>query len=285
MAQNAHKLFLRAKALVYANPAFAPVIIAAQNSAFKAELMSNKLEYNVQRKKRPVVQSVAAGTASSTADDLKMLDSFTVPAWESIEVSPSARRFVGIKGEFADTYDMDATDLHLKDMEASVLEVAVKRLEDVTNLIKTATATGSALPAFVKGDTKVWDAIADEVITLSQVDDEFATIQDVSSFIIYGSAQVAKTLTKEMGTVFNQEAPIAQTGFKTGMQVNGTPFVSVPTLTGDEVIIVHNYAIGFATAPKTKAINIDLGLHDYVGEVWMDVMAVVDSARMAKISA
>lgn len=60
-----------------------------------------------------------------------------------------------------------------------------------------------------------------------------------------------------MGTVFNQEAPIAQGKFKTGMQVNNTPVIIDARLTGRDTIIMHKDALAFRAAPVDKSINID----------------------------
>lgn len=107
-------------------------------------------------------------------------------------------------------------------------------------------------------------------------------IQALSDFVVVTTNAVALDLTKEMGTAFNQEAPIAQTGFTSGMSINGTPVIVDARLSGRECIVMHKEALGFKSEPAKKDVSVNLGLVEYTGEFFYDVMAVVDSARIAK---
>lgn len=242
-------------------------------------------KYNVQRRKRPSVNTVANANAGTTAAALAALDQFSVADWETLEVATGALRSVGFRETIADDYDFSNSPQHARDMMYQVGEIAGARHKDALALLETATATGADLPAYVKGDTKVWDAIGDEVITLAQVDDEFKDVQDITDFYIVTSRKVAKELAKEMGTAFNQEAAIAQTGFTSSMSINGTPVIVDARLKGREVYIAHNEAIAFAKQELGKDVAIDLGLVSFTGKFFFDVMALVDKARVAKISA
>lgn len=285
MAKNTNILFVKAKAKVYSNEIFASVVLASLINPLKVRFLSQGIKVTVQRKKRPTLNTVANSEVGSTAASLAALDQFTKPDWESIETAPGKVLSVGWKKTFADDYDMTSESIHLEELTAVMSEHAYDRLKRFSALLLTATASGAALPAFVKGDTKVWDAISSLVIKTSKVDDDYLTIQGLQDFVIFGSSEVAQSLTKEMGTVFNQETAIAQTGFKSKMGVNGTAFIIVPTFTAKQVVICHKNAIGFVSQQVKKNAKIDLGLTEFTGQFALDYMTVVDTARLVKISA
>lgn len=236
-------------------------------------------KYTVQRRKRPAVNTVANANTGTTAAALAALDQFTESDWDSLPVATGALRSVGFKELINDDFDFSNSPRHAKDIMYQVGEVATQRHKDILALLATATKTGAALPAYAAASTAVWDAISDEVIKLSKVDDEFMDVQHISDFYIVVSNTVAKELAKEMGQIFNQEAPIAQTGFKTNMSVNGTPVIVDTRLTAREVYIAHNEAIAFGKVP-VKNVSVDLGLTAYTGEFFYDIMVIVDAARV-----
>lgn len=293
MAKNFNIAFKRVKEQVYSNEAQALVALAAANSSveFTPILAPNGAvdgttsKYNVQRKKRPTVNVVANANAGTTAAALAALDQFGKVDWESLEVKTGTLRSVGVKSTISDEFDFANENGHDNDLMYQMGEVATQRKTDLIALMETFTASGAALPAFTKGDTKIWDALADEVITLAAVSDSFKGIQAKSDFIIVIDYTVAKELAKEMGTAFYQEAPIAQTGFKSNMSINGTPVLVDPALSGRKAYVFHKDALGFKSQAVEKDVNIDLGLTSFQGVFFYDVMAVVDSARAKKIAA
>ncbi len=107
----------------------------------------------------------------------------------------------------------------------------------------------------------------------------------MSDFIAVVSPTVARELSKEMGTTFNSEAPIAQTGFTSGMSINGTPVIVEPRFTGREVVILHKEALAFNSEPFKKDVAVDLGLTEFTGEFFYDVMSIVDAKRIIQIAA
>lgn len=149
-------------------------------------------------------------------------------------------------------------------MYYKVREVAVKRHKDIIAELEKATATAAALPAFAAGKTDVSDAIIAETIKLAAKDDEYMDVQGLSDFYIVMSNTVAAEMRAELGTVFHNEAAIAQTGFKSGMSLNGTPVIVDQRLTGREVFIAHNEAIAFGKQ-ELEPVAVDLGLTKFTG--------------------
>lgn len=291
MAKTFNDIIMEAKDSVYSKKVNA-LILAAKNVPgvdFSPVLAPNgktdatTSKYTVQRRKRPTVNTVADVNKGTTASALAALDQFTISDWESLPVATGALRSVGFRELINDDFDYSNSPRHAKDIMYQTGEVAAQRHKDILALLATASPSGSALPAYAAGSTAVWDAIADEVITLAQVDDDFMDVQDISDFYIVTSRKVAKELAKEMGQVFNQEAAIAQTGFKTNMSINGTPVIVDSRLTGREVYIAHNQAIAFGKQ-VVKDVSVDLGLVAFTGEFFYDIMVIVDAARVKKIA-
>lgn len=289
MAKKFNDIFIEAKNEVYSNKVNALTLLA-QNTpavAFTPILAPNgkvdgsTSKYSVQRRKRPAVSTVANPNTGSTSDALAALDQFSKTDWDTLEVATGALRSVGFKETINDDFDYSNSPKHIRDMKYMVGEVAAQRHKDILTLLKTATPTGSALPAYAAGKNDVWEAIAAEVDKLAKVDDDFLDVQALSDFYIVGTNQVARELAKEMGTTFNQEAPIAQTGFTTGMQVNGTPFIVDSRLTGREVIIAHKEAVAMGKQPIAN-VNVDLGITQYTGIAFYDISAIIDAARVKK---
>lgn len=291
MAKTFNNIYTEAKTKVYGSPSNFLTIMALNNTAveFTPVLAPNggtdlsaTTKYTVQRRKRPSVKAVANANAGTTAAALAVLDSFSKPEWDSLDIATGALKSVGFKKTFKDDYDFSSNPLHAKDMQYQVGEIAVQRHKDILTLLQTATKTGADLPAFAKGDTAVWNAIAAEVDKLAKIEDEFADISALDDFVIITTNEVARELTGEMGTVFNQEAPIAQTGFKSKMNVNGTPTIVDARLAGRECIIMHKNSIGFKSDAVKKDIKVDLGITEFTGVAFFDISAIVDKSRIAK---
>lgn len=291
MAKKFLDLFQETKETVYSNVAQAITVLASLNTAadFTPNLAPNgstsTSKYTLQRRKRPSVNTVAKPNSGATSDALAALDQFTTIDWESLEVVTGALRSVGFKQTFNDDYDFSLDPKHSKDMLYQVGEVAVQRKTDFITLFETFTPSGTALPAYAEGKTEIWDAVGDEVLRLGSVDDEYKTKQGLSDFVVYMDAYTAKDIAKEVGTVFNQEAPIAQTGFTSNKSVNGTPVIVDSTLAKGTVYVIHNEALAFKSNVIEKDINVDLGLTQFTGKFFYDVMALVDGARASKIAA
>lgn len=293
MAKKFNIIFKRVKESVYSSEQQALTVLAAANSvvaldpilAPNGKVDGTTPKFTVQRKKRPTVNTVAKAQTGATADALAALDQFSKVEWESLEIATGVLRSVGVKATINDSFDADNNNLHDNDAMYMMGEVAEQRKADLLALMETFTASGAALPAYAKGDTLVWDAIADEVITLAQKTDEFKAKTSRQDYVIVVSPKVAKELAKEYGTVFNQEAPIANTGFTSRNSINGTPVIVEESLAGREVYVFHKDALAFKSEMIEKEIAIDLGLTEYTGVFFYDVQAVIDSARAVKFGA
>lgn len=291
MAKKFNDIYKESKAKVYSKAVNALVIASkgVPGIIFDPMLSPNgkvddtTSKYTIQRRKRPSVNTVVDPNTGSTKASLDSLDQFSKPEYDALEVATGILRSVGFRGTFNDDYDYSNSPAHKRDMEYQVGEVAAQRHKDILAELAKATPSGTTLPAYTKGDTLVWDAISDEVIRLAAKDDEFMDVQDISDFYIVTSRKVAKELAKEMGTAFNQEASIAQSGFTSSMSVNGTPVIVDARLTGREVYVAHNQAIAFGKQEVfTRTVN--LGLSDYYGAFFYDILVTVDKARVSKIA-
>ena len=239
--------------------------------------------YTVHRRKINNVKDVANPNTGATADSLAVLDSFDTIDWDSTQVATGKLRSIGFKETFNDNFDFSNSPKHAKDMVYKVGAIAKQRKKDLLKLLTdAATATAAALPAFAAGDTKVWDAIADLALKVQKVEDDFMDIADKEDIVVVISDTVAKELAKEMGIVFNQENAIAQTGFKSGFGINGFPVIVEPRFLGREVLVFNAGALVFKREPARKDISIDLGLTKFTGEIFYDVMKVIDTARVFK---
>lgn len=294
MAKTFNNIYKEAKQKVYTSPSTVLTLLAKQNSQveFAPILAPNggtdltlTTKYTIQRRKRNTIKTVANANVGSTASALAVLDSFSKIDWDTEEIATGVLKSIGFKKTFNDDYDFSSNPMHSRDLEYIMGEIESQRHKDLIALLKTdAPKTGAALAAFTAGDTKVWDDLAGQVDTLSKVDDAFKDISALTDFVIITTNEVARELSKEMGTVFNQEAAIAQTGFKTGMQVNGTPVIIDARLTGRDAIVLHKEALAFRAAPIDKSINVDLGIAEFTGRVFYDVMASIDKSRMAQFA-
>lgn len=292
--KNFNTVINEAKAKVYSNSVNALVLMAkgvagvefspilAPNGVADGSTTSN---YNVQRRKRFKSVAVANVNTGTTSAALALLDQMPKSDWETLEVATGALQMVGIRKTLNDDFDFTDTPQHERDLYYQVGEVARTRHKNILTLLGTAKKTGGALPAMVKDDTVVWNAIADEVIKLAALDDDFLDVQGLSDFYIVTSHKVAKELAQEMGKVFHQEAAIAQTGFKSSMSINGTPVIVDARLTGREVYVAHNDAVAFGKKAIEKKIQVDLGLVEFTGIVFYDIMTIVDKDRITQFGA
>ena len=288
MAKKFNEMYTELKAKVYNQAKYALVVAAAGNNAVNvaAILQPNgkvdgtTTQYNVQRRKRPGVNTVANATAGTTSAALAALDQFSIIDWDTVEVATGVLKSVGFKEQLGDDFDYSNSPKHQSDMQWIIGEQAEQRRKDIIALFDTFGETAAVLPDYTAGDTVVYKAINDEITALSTLDDEYKSGVDRSEFIIVVSQEIATELTLELGTAFQQEAPIAQTGFTSSMSIGGTPIIVETGLTGREVYMYDAEAIIVRATQIEKAVNIDLGLTAYTGKFFWDVMAVADTARV-----
>lgn len=290
MAKTFNQIYQEALANVYSKKVNALTLLAKQNSSveFEPSLAPNgkvdatTTKYVVQRRKRPAVNVVATPNAGTTTSALAALDQLKGVEFDSVLIATGELKSVGFAETIADDFDFSNSPKHSRDMLYTVGEIATDREKKLIDLLKTATKTGAAIPAFVEGKAVVWSALAAESARLAKVDDEFLDVQHKTDFIHVISDDVATEIAKEMGQAFNQEAPIAQTGFMSEMSINGVPVIVSPRLTGRQAFTYHNEAIAFKKQPIEKDIKVDLGLVEYTGKFFFDVMAIIDTARVSQ---
>lgn len=308
MPQKFTDIYKKANVTVYKNPSMLLTILAKMNSAakIKEDLAPNGAtdgttsKFTIQRRIRNLVKKVVNPNSGSTADGLALLDSFDKVKWESTDLTTGEIKSIGFKTTTNDKLDMMALeDKHADDMKANIEEIALDRDKTLRAAIEakakthaatydvtlpdntTQTITVPSLPAHAKGDVVVWNAIAKANIDFGKINDKFKAR---SYPIVFGSPEIALELTEEMGTAFNQEAPIAKTGFISNNSVNGIPFIIDQEMSGREVLILDWESLVFKKSPTMEDVDQKLGTTRYVGKVFYDVLAVVDENRVWKLT-
>lgn len=314
MAKSFNQVIKRANAKMYSNTAMALVLMARMNTAvdFQPVLAPNggtdltkTSSYMVQRELRPTgVKTVANANAGTTASALAVLDSFETTEWVSLPVATGVLKSLGFKGVFGDDFNMESlSSVHVNEVKKRVSEIAIDRKKTLFDKIMagahaskasytitkqdrstTETIVVPELAKFVEGKTAVWTSLASALLTFNRIDDQFATESDSEDTLVIVSPEIALNLTKEMGTVFNQEAAIAQTGFKTGMAINGTPVIVDNRLAAGEVLIINKLSVAFKKDKISKNIDQSLAHVDYKGEVFYDIIEAIGKERMWKLT-
>lgn len=300
---------------MYSKRAMFNVIMAKMNTAARlvrigspngtAGDITKSVQYNVQVMLRPTgVKVVQNPNSGSTSDALALLDSFEKSEWETINVVSGTLKSLGFKRTINDDFNMDdLKSIHIEETRRRVNEIAIDRKNTVYGLISAnAKKTGTTykitkqdrvtqvdvivpdLKAYAEGKTEVWESLAAAINLFSKIDDKFQTVADPEDTIVSVSSDVATHLALEMGKSFNSENPIAQTGFTTGMGVNGTPVVVDHDLPANTARLINKNALIFTKDKIDKQVNQQLGLTQYVGEAFYDVFAVADEARIWEIT-
>lgn len=308
MAKKFADIYKKYNTTVYKDMNNLLVVLAKMNSAvnIKEDLAPNGAKdgstskFTLQRRVRNVVKTVANPNSGKTADALALLDSFEKANWESTELVTGVAKTIGWIKTIADKFDMDK--LNSKDADnvgMQVAEIALDRNKTIWAAIdgkaktnaaaykvtlpdgtQSADITVPSLPAYAKDEVKIWDAIANGAVAFSEINDKFKA---KSRAVIIISQIVGIELTKEMGTAFNQEKAIAQTGFKTGYSINGNPVIIDQELTGRKVYFIDEEALVFKKSPSMADVDQNLGTNHYVGKVFYDVIDVADENRVWKL--
>lgn len=303
-----NEIIRKAKTTILKNPSQVLLVLAKLNTAVKivedlapdGKVDGTTTKVVVQRILRNIVKNVQNPNSGATADALALLDSFDKVTWGSKEFATTKARSIGFKHTINDKLDMATmTMLHSEDLQRAITEIFLDRRNTIFGEIvskaktkaatyditkadgTTETITVPALPAYVAGKSDVWQGIAKALLTFTSLDDEYKA---ESTPVVFMSQEVALELTQEMGQVFNQEAPIAQTGFKTGMSINGTPVVVDTKIKGRKVYFIDEEAVFFKKDGTTEDVDQKLGTTRYVGQVFYDILGVVDENRVWELS-
>lgn len=314
MAKSFNQVIKRANAKMYSNTSMALVMLAKLNTKYNFQQilapnggtdLTKTASYMAQRELRPTgVQVVADATSGTTASALAVLDSFEKTEWESAPIATGVLKSLGFKGTFGDDFDMESlSSVHVNEVNKRVSEIAIDRKRtifdkiygaahaskatyDITKQDRTTTETIQVpeLAKYVDGKTAVWTSIASALLKFNRIDDKYATESDVEDTLVMVSPEIALNLTKEMGTVFTQEAAIAQTGFNTGMSINGTPVIVDNRLKAGEALMINKLAVAFKKDKVSKTIDQSLAHVDYKGEVFYDIIEAIGTERMWKLT-
>lgn len=307
MAKKFTDIYKKYKTTVLKNPQNVLLVLAKMNTAakIKEDLAPNGAtdgttsQFTLQRRVRNLVKDVKDPNSGATSDALALLDSFDKVKWESASFATGSAKSIGFKTTINDKLDMNALeDKHAEDVRYQTAEMFLDRNKTIYSQIATdakskaatydiekadgtsETITVPALPAYAADKDNVWNGINEAVIQFNDIDDKF---KSESSGIVFVSQLTASDLTREMGIVFKQEAPIAQTGFKTGYSINSTPVVVDPKLKGRVAYIIDEEALFFKKSPSMEDVDQKLGTTRYVGKVFYDVFATADKNRIWKL--
>lgn len=301
MAQKFNIVYNAAKETAYAQASASLVLAASLNSMiqFVPVLQHNgsvdsgatTAEYNIQRVKRIKGADVANSTANTTSAALAALDTFTTVSWETIGVATGVLRSVGVKLGINEEFNPDSLGaVHAKAVSDSVQLQVVERHEALLEEIQGA-ATGTDKLVYTAGKTDVYDAITAEVNRIMLTSDDYKHMSDKNKMLIVLHPSVADMVAKEIGTVFNQEAPIAQTGMRSGMSINGVPVIVDANLNKFEgaaatevigALVLDSEAIAFKAAEFEKPVDVNLGLTRFYGKFFYNIVKAVDTARIGK---
>lgn len=315
MAKSFNTVVTKAAKKVYSNRALANFVMAKMNSVAKLTKIASpngtegdvtkSVQYNVQMMLRPTgVKTVQNPNSGATSDALALLDSFEKSEWESVSYATGVLKSIGFVKTINDEFNMDDLGtLHIEETQRRVNEIALERKNVIYTLIsnnckKTGTTykitkqdrttqedvTVPELKIYAEGKTDVWESLSNIIYEFSKIDDKFQTEADPEDTVVYVSADVATSLTLEMGKTFNSENPIAQTGFTTGMGVNGTPVVVDYKLPKQTARLLNKNSLIFTKEKISKMVDQQLGLTHYVGEAYYDVFGVSDANRMWEVT-
>lgn len=304
MAKKFNIVYKVAKETAYANEAAAFVLGAAMNSVVEfspvlapgatVDAGAASAEYNIQRIKRIKGAAISNPMAGTTTAALAALDTFSKVEWESIGVATGVLRSVGVKVGINEQFDIDSLGAgHAKAIADSVNVELIERHEKLIEEAYTNAGIDGGTVAFTAGQTAVFDkltAVANEIMLKS---DEYKHMTDKANLVIVLHPSVADMVTKEIGTSFNQEAPIYKTGIGARTSINGIPVIVDANLNKYQAtgatdrlgaLIMDMEALAFKAANETKPIMVDLGLTKYVGKYFYSITKAIDTGRIAKIA-
>lgn len=300
MAKKFNIVYKAAKETAYANKAAALVLAASMNSVVDfvpvsapngtVDMGATTAEYNIQRVKRVKGADVANANTGTTAAALTALDTFSQVDWETIGVATGALRSVGVKTSINEEFNADSMgEVHQKAIKDSMELQVIERHEALIQEAFTASGTSAGTLAFTAGKADIFDKlseVADEIMLLS---DDFKHMTDENNMVIIMHPTIARQVAKEIGTVFNQEAPIYQTGFKANKSLNGIPVIVDANLNKFEgasvaercgAIVMDVEALAFKAANESKEVSVDLGLTKFTGRYFYNIQKAIDPTRI-----
>jgi len=301
MAKTFNKVYLVAKETAYAKLDNVLTLIGATNPVvqFTPSLKPGQIigatpdvEYLIQRPKRiKGSETTANHSPGSTTDELALLDSFKTPVWETLNVGTGKLQTIGVKVGMNEKFDADNLgSVHAKVIADMVDNRAERRIELALEMIVAGTTPSAISPAAFTGKT-LRKFFIDEVNKIKMLVDDYK--HNSSQVVIFINPLLTPFLEEEIGTVFNQEAPIYKTGLKSRFSISGNPVIELPSLnkvdTAADIrlaaIVMDAEAFAFDASGVKANIDTTLGITRYYGEAFYEIGAVVDSARIATFTA
>lgn len=195
-------------------------------------------------------------------------------------------RGIGVRTSINEAFDMDSIgEGYAKVISDSTQVESIERheallaeLAKATNVVK---LTG----------TDLFTELSTEAFKIMSLADDFKYMTNKENMLIIMHPMVATMVAKEIGSVFNQEAPIYRTGLKSQFSINGIPVLIDPTLntldgaTGDGTdrfgaIVMDIEALAFKADEFSKPVSIDLGLTKFSGQYFYSVEKLIDNSRV-----
>lgn len=292
-----------AKESAYAQEAAALVLASSLNTVveFTPVLAPNGLvdagattaEYTIQRVKRVKGKAVANANAGTTAASLAALDSFSKVDWETIGVATGELRSVGVKLGINEEFDADSMgEVHAKAVADSVNIQVIERHEALLDEAITNAQDGGKFTAPAAGTTPIFDKLTEVANSIMLKSDDFKHMTSKANLVIVLHPSVADLAVKEIGTVFNQEAPIYKTGLMSRTSINGIPVIVDANLNKYEgaaateligAVVMDIEALAFRAKEFAKPVSVDLGLTKYFGQFFYNIQKAVDPSRIYKI--
>lgn len=300
MAKKFNIVYKAAKETAYGNQAAALTVAASLNNVvtFSPILGPNgsvdagaaSAEYNIQRVKRIKGAEVANATVLNTTNALAGLDGFSTLDWETVGVATGKLRSVGLKMGINEEFNIDSLgEAHAKGIADSVNIQAIERHEALIEEAYTASGASAGTLVYTAAKTDIFDALTDAADEIMLLSDDFKHMTSQENMVIIMHPTVAKMVAKEIGTVFNQEAPIYQTGFKSRMSINGIPVLVDANLNKFEdtdatkrvgAIVMDIEALAFKAANETEANVTQLGHVKFAGTYFYNITKAIDPTRI-----
>lgn len=304
MAKKFNQVYKLAKETAYSSESTSLVLMASMNSVVdftpvlapngKVDAGATTAEYLIQRIKRIKAKDIANPNTGSTADALAALDTFSKVDWETIGTATGILRGVGVKTGINEQFDIDSLgEGHAKAVSDSVAVQAIERKEALLSEIITSASVKKDALAFSPSDTKIFDGINEEVNRIMLLSDEYKHMTDKQNIVVFMHPALADKVAKEVGVLFQSEAPVYKTGMTSKFSINGVPVIVEASLnkfagqgagtagTAIGAVVMDAEAVAFKAANETVPVSVDLGLTKYNGTYFYNVQKVIDASRIS----
>lgn len=255
-----------------------------------ANSLASSPEYTIQIGKRIKAKDVPNSNTGSTSDALAALDTFSKIDWKSISVGTGNLRSVGLKMGLNENFDIDSvSDTKAQEIAAAWEVEGIERNEKLIGEIFDNATNKVIIPAAAKDTTPIFDSVSNIANKISLLVDDIKGMRSKNNLIIWMNPIIEEQVIKEIGTVFNQEAPIYKTGLKTKTSINNIPVVFDGNLNKFQdtdntkrlaFIVMDVEALAVKVDNIDKTFDIDLGITRYVGKFFYTIEKLIDQNRV-----